>query len=168
MDSTVVNAVFSTLARASFISLKFNFRGMGASEGEFSQGTGEQEDVAAAISLVSSVKEVDLSKMAVVGYSAGAAFGLSIAFEDDRIKALVAISPPLDMFNFNFLQNCPKHKLLISGSRDDFTTQPRFLEFCQTLPEPKEYEIVEAADHFRWRYEDIVAAKVTSFLSSAL
>ena len=168
MDSTVVNAVFSALSRASFISLKFNFRGVGASEGEFSQGRDEQKDVAAAISLVNSVKEVDLSKMAVIGYSAGAAFGLPIAFEDDRIKALVAISPPLDMFNFNFLQNCPKHKLPISGGRDDFTTQPRSLEFCQTLPEPKEYEIVEAADHFWWRYEDIVAATVTSFLFSAL
>jgi hypothetical protein len=168
MESNVVNAISKALSQTSFISLKFNFRGVGVSEGEFSQGIGEQEDVAAAISFVSSVKEVDPSKIALVGYSAGAAFGLPVAVKDDRIKALVAISPPLNMFNFNFLQNCLKHKLLISGSRDDFTPPSRLLEFCQTLPEPKKCEIIEAADHFWWRYEDIIAAKVATFLSSVL
>jgi hypothetical protein len=168
MESNVVNAISKALSQTSFISLKFNFRGVGVSEGEFSQGIGEQEDVAAAISFVSSVKEVDPSKIALVGYSAGAAFGLPVAVKDDRIKALVAISPPLNMFNFNFLQNCLKHKLLISGSRDDFTPLSRLLEFCQTLPEPKKCKIIEAADHFWWRYEDIIAAKVATFLSSVL
>ena len=168
MDNNVVNSLFSALSQASFILLKFNFRGVGGSEGEFSQGIGEQEDVSAAISFVSSVKGVDMKKIAIVGYSAGAAFGLPIGFEDNRIKALVAISPPLDMSDFEFLRNCLKHKLLLSGGQDDFTPSSRFLEFCQMLPEPKEYHVIEAADHFCWGYENIIAIKVTAFLNSVL
>ena len=59
MDNNVVDSICEALAQASLISLKFNFRGVGRSEGEFSQGIGEQEDVAAAISFITTVKEVD-------------------------------------------------------------------------------------------------------------
>ena len=159
---------FATLSRASFILLKFNFRGVRGSEGKFSQGIGEQEDVRAAISFVSEVEGVDLKRMAIVGYSAGAAFSLPVGFEDDRIKALAAISPPLAMSDFEFLRSCLKPKLLISGDSDNFIPSSRFVEFCHTLPEPKEYHIIEGADHFWWGYEDIIAAKVTAFLSSVL
>ena len=168
MDNNVVNSLFVGLSRMSFVLLKFNFRGVGESEGKFSHGVGEQEDAAVAISFISSVKGINLEKLAVAGYSAGAAFGLPVGFRDDRVKALVAISPPLGMSDFEFLRSCIKPKLLISGGEDNFTPESRFLEFCQMLPEPKEYHIVEAADHFWWGYEDIVAAKVGIFLSSVL
>ena len=168
MDNNVVNSLFVALSRMSFAVLKFNFRGVGESEGRFSHGVGEQEDVAAAISFVSEVEELDLTKMAIVGYSAGAAFSLPVGFKDDRIKALVAISPPLGMSDFEFLRNCVKPKLLISGSEDNFIPSSHFLEFCHILPEPKEYHIIEAADHFWWGYEDIIAARVGVFLDSVI
>ena len=168
MNNNVVNSLFATLAGASFILLKFNFRGVGGSEGEFGHGIGEQEDVCAAISFVSEVEGVNLEKMAVVGYSAGAAFSLPVGFKDDRIKALATISPPLGMSDFEFLRNCLKPKLLISGDRDDFIPSSRFVEFCHMLPEPKECHVIEGADHFWWGYEDIIAAKVAAFLNSVL
>ena len=168
MDNNVINSLFAALSRTSFVLLKFNFCGVGGSEGEFSHGIGEQEDVCAAISFISKVEGVDLERMAIVGYSAGAAFSLPVGFKDDRIKALAAISPPLDMSDFEFLRNCLKPKLLISGGQDDFTPSSSFLEFCQMLPEPNEYYIIEAADHFWWGYEDIIAAKVAAFLNSVL
>ena len=168
MDNNVVNSLFEAIARASLIPFKFNFRGVGRSEGEFSQGIGEQEDIAAAISFMSSVKEVDSSKIGLVGYSAGAGFGLPVGFKDDRIKALAALSPPLSMFDFEFLRSCLKPKLLLSGSEDEFTTLRQFLEFCQSLPNPREYDTVEGADHFWWGYEFSIAAKVTAFFARAL
>jgi hypothetical protein len=128
---------------------------------------GEREDVAAAISFIASVKEVDSERIGLIGYSAGAGFGLPVGFEDDRIKALVAISPPLDMFDFEFLRNCFKPKLLLSGDRDNFTSPGQFLEFCQTLPAPKEYQVIEGADHFWWGCEHVAAARAVTFLTSA-
>jgi len=168
MDNNVVYSLSETLTQASFASFKFNFRGVGGSQGEFGQGIGEREDVEAAISFISTVKEVDSKRIGLAGYSAGAGFALPVGFNDARITALAAISPPLPMFEFDFLKSCPKPKLLISGSRDDLIPTDQFLEFCQNLPEPKEYESIEGADHFWWGYESSLAAKVTAFFTRVL
>jgi alpha/beta superfamily hydrolase len=168
MDNNVVNSLSETLIQASLASFKFNFRGVGGSQGEFGQGIGEQEDVEAAISFISTVKAVDSERIGLAGYSAGAGFAFPVGFNDNRIKALAAVSPPLTMFDFDFLKSCPKPKLLISGSRDDLISIRQFLEFCQNLPEPKECESIEGADHFWWGYESSLAAKVTAFFTKVL
>ncbi|HEY4712516.1 MAG TPA: alpha/beta family hydrolase [Dehalococcoidia bacterium] len=168
MDNNVVYSLSEKLTQASLASFRFNFRGVGESQGEFGQGIGEQEDVKAAISFISTVKEVDSKRIGIVGYSAGAGFAFPIGFNDTRIKALAAVSPPLNMFDFDFLKSCPRPKLLISGSRDDLIPVDQFLEFCQNLPEPKECESIEGADHFWWGYESRLAAKVTAFFTKVL
>jgi alpha/beta superfamily hydrolase len=168
MDNNVVSSLSETLAQASLASFKFNFRGVGGSQGKFGQGIGEREDAKAAISFISTVKEVDSERIGLAGYSAGAGFALPVGSNDDRIKALAAISPPLSMSDFDFLKSCPKPKLLISGSRDDLISTEQFLEFCQKLPEPKECESIEGADHFWWGYESSLAAKVTTFFTEVL
>jgi alpha/beta superfamily hydrolase len=168
MDNNVVNSLSETLEQASLASIKFNFRGVGGSQGEFGQGIGEREDVKAAISFISTVKEVDSKRIGLAGYSAGAGFALPVSFNDDRIKALAAVSPPIPMFDFEFLKSCLKPKLLISGSRDDLIPINQFIEFCRNLPEPKECENIEGADHFWWGYESHLAAKVTAFFTKVL
>ncbi len=168
MDNNVVNSLFETLIQASLASFKFNFRGVGRSQGEFGQGIGEREDVEAAISFVSTVKEVDSNRIGLAGYSAGAGFALPVGSNDARIKALVAVSPPLSMFDFDLLKSCHKPKLLIAGNRDSFIPTDQFIEFCQNLPEPKECVSIEGADHFWWGYEPHLAAKVTAFFTKIL
>jgi alpha/beta superfamily hydrolase len=168
MDNNVVYSLSKTLTQASLASFKFNFRGVGGSQGEFGQGIGEQEDVEAAISFISTVKEVDSKRIGLAGYSAGASFALPVGFGDDQIRALAAISPPLLMFDFDFLKSCRKPKLIVSGSRDDLIPNNQFLEFCQNLPEPKECASIEGADHFWWGYESDLAAKVTAFFTKVL
>jgi len=168
MDNNVVSSLSETLTRASLASFKFNFRGVGGSQGEFGQGIGEREDVEAATAFINTVKEVDSKRIGLAGYSAGAGFALPVGFNDDRIKALAAVSPPLPMFDFDFLKSCPKPKLLISGSRDELIPANQFLEFCQNLPEPKECESIEGADHFWWGYESRLAAKVVAFFTKVL
>ena len=168
MDNNVVDSLSETLTQASLVSFKFNFRGVGGSQGESGQGMGEQEDVEAAISFISTVEEVDSERIGLAGYSAGAGFAFPVGFNDARIKALAAVSPPLPMFDFDFLKRCLKPKLLILGSRDSFIPSGEFLEFCQGLPEPKECESIEGADHFWWGYESGLAAKVVAFFIKVL
>ena len=168
MDNNVVYSLSAALTQASLASFKFNFRGVGGSQGAFNQGIGEREDVEAAISYISTVKKIDSKRIGLAGYSAGAAFALPIGSDDVRIKALVAVSPPLPMFDFDFLKGCPKPKLLISGSRDNFIPADQFIEFCQNLPEPKEYENIKGADHFWQGYESSLAARVTAFFIQIL
>jgi alpha/beta superfamily hydrolase len=168
MDNNVVYSLCETLTQTSLASFKFNFRGVGGSQGEFGRGIGEQEDVAAAISFISTVNEVNSERIGLAGYSAGAGFALPVGFQDNRITALAAVSPPFSMFDFYFLKSCLKPKLLISGSRDNFIPTDQFLEFCQNLLEPKECETIEGADHFWWGYESRLAAKVTAFFTRVL
>ena len=168
MDNNVVVSIFEALGGKSLIPFRFNFRGVGESQGEFSHGIGEREDVRAAISFVTSVKEIDSQRIGLVGYSAGAGFALPACFNDDQVKALVAISPPLAMFDFQFLKDCSKPKFLLSGSEDNFTPPAQFLKFCQSLPKPRKCEEVRGADHFWWGYESTVATKVAAFFAEAL
>lgn len=168
MDNNVVCALTEALTQASLVSLRFNFRGVGGSQGEFAQGLGEQADVEAAISFVSKLAQVDPHRIGLAGYSAGAGFALPVGSDDARIKALAAVSPPLDMFDFEFLKNCPKPKLLISGDKDHLISAHEFLEFCGDLPEPKECETIVGADHFWCGYESQLAARVIAFFAKAL
>jgi alpha/beta superfamily hydrolase len=168
MDNNVVSSLCQKLARASLASLRFNFRGVGHSQGEFSCGMGEQQDVEAAISFVSKAHQLDPGRIGLASYSAGAGFGLPVGASDARVKALAAISPPLEMFDFEFLKDCPKPKLIVSGSVDDYTPVGWFLEFCGSLSKPKDCETIEGADHF-WRgYESRLAARVTAFFVRVL
>ncbi len=168
MDNNVVCALTETLTQASFVSFRFNFRGVGNSQGEFARGIGEQVDVEAAISFIGKLIQVDPQRIGLAGYSAGAGFAMPVGSDDARIKALAAVSPPLDMFDFEFLKNCPKPKFLISGDNDDLVSPQAFLEFCGNLPEPRQCETVEGADHL-WRgYESQLAVKVIAFFVKAL
>jgi alpha/beta superfamily hydrolase len=168
MENNVVSELCVALAQASLVAFKFNFRGVGASEGEYGEGIGEQEDVAAAISFLTVVREVDSEKIGLAGYSAGAAFALPVGSTSAQVRALAAISPPLSIFDFESLERCLKPKLLISGGRDEFTPTIRFLQFCQSLPDPKECHNIADADHFWWGYESELASKVTAFFAEVL
>lgn len=168
MDNNVVCSLTQTLTQASFVSFKFNFRGVGKSQGEFGQGIGEQEDVEAAISFMTTVKAVDSRRIGLVGYSAGAGFAFPVGVKDTRIKALAGVSPAFDMFDFGFLKECLKPKLLILGDKDKFTAASEFLEFCRNLAEPKQCEITEGADHFWCGYESRLAARVTDYFVEVL
>ena len=168
MDNNVVRALTERLTQESFVAFRFNFRGVGGSQGEFDQGIGEQADVEATISFVGKLENVDQQRIGLAGYSAGAGFALPVGSDEARIKALAAVSPPLDVFDFEFLKNCLKPKFLISGDKDDFVSAQELLEFCGNLPEPKECEAIEGADHFWWGYESQLAVKVTAFFARVL
>jgi uncharacterized protein len=168
MDNNVVDSICSNLNDRSIISLKFNFRGVGGSEGEFSSGSGEEQDAGAAIEFLLSQKEMDSSRLGLAGYSAGSAWGLAAACRDPRVKAMAAISPPLSMFDYSCLRDCLKPKLMISGTEDQFVPVKPYVSFCQTFPGPTECITINGADHQWWGYEDAMAKKAADFFSRTL
>jgi alpha/beta superfamily hydrolase len=168
MDNNVVDAVCDALTRASIAAFKFNFRGVGHSQGRYDDGRGEGDDARNAINYVSTLKEVDAERLGLCGYSAGAAFSLPACWNNERIKAIAAISPPLEMFDFSFIADCKKPLLLVSGSYDDFTPAERFIAFCADLGESSEQELIVGADHFWQGYEPKLSERVASFFTKAL
>ncbi|MBE9502064.1 MAG: dienelactone hydrolase family protein [Chloroflexi bacterium] len=167
MDSNVVVAVCYALCEKGIAALRFNFRGAGGSEGSFGGGIAEREDVKAAISFVASREEVDLERIGLCGYSFGAIPSFLGALSE-QIQAVAAISPPLALSPFYGLKECSKPKLLISGSEDNFTPSQTFEAFFESLPKPKEREVIAGADHFWWGHEHEVGEVVSSFFVKML
>jgi len=166
MDNNVVDAVCNALVDVSIAAFKFNFRGVGRSQGRYNDGKGEGEDAKNAVKYISTLNEVDAGRIGLCGYSAGAAFALPACWSDEHVQAIAAISPPLDMFDFTFLADCHKPLLLVSGNCDDFTPAERFIAFCGSLGGTSEHEIVVGADHFWQGCEAKLAERVASFFKS--
>ena len=167
MDNNVVYAVCHALCQKGILALRFNFRGVGRSEGMVG-GMGDPEDVVAAISFIISMDKVDVARVGLCGYSAGAVAAFTPSPLDGRIEAAAAISPPLSMVSLDGLKGYEKPKLIVMGSRDDFTRLDDFQLFGDSLAEPKQCEVIPGADHFWWGYEDQVGEVVASFFVSNL
>ena len=168
MDNGVVAAVCHALSEQSLVCLRFNFRGVGKSQGHFGQGLGEQEDAMAAVSFLAAHPAVDPQSLALAGYSFGARIALTVAPKDARVRALALVSPPVSAISPTLLDDWPKPKLLVIGSRDDFILPDEFRHFVHDLSEPKSYQVVEGADHFWWGKEREVGEHLASFLARCL
>lgn len=166
MDNNVILAVASALIDNSIIALVFNFRGVGGSQGSFGDGVAEQEDVVAAISWLASQGEVDVSKVALLGYSFGATVALPVACVDERVRAMALISPPLEPPQLSQLKDCVKPKLIMSGTEDFVVPRQKAELIGREAAEPKQFELVAGADHFWWGDELVLAEKVTAFFAS--
>lgn len=163
MDVNVIRILAQALVSRSIIAFRFNFRGVGRSEGRFGDGIEEQTDVTAALDWLSSQSKVNTTKIGVSGYSFGAAVVLPVTVSDERVKAMAFISLPLADSEFSQLKGCTKPKFLIWGD-SDFIASPQQIElFYRELAEPKELELISGADHFWWGFESALAEKVCAF-----
>lgn len=155
MHNKVVFHTMKALNGFGFPVLRFNFRGTGLSEGEHANGTGEVDDVRAALDWLDS--EFHLPLM-FAGFSFGAAVGLRAACRDARVRAVVGVGTPVAPiaeeseqpreYSFDFLRDCAKPKLFVSGARDQFGPRAKLEALLATLPEPKKLVVIEGADHF--------------------
>jgi alpha/beta superfamily hydrolase len=161
MDNNVVVALQGALAQKGFSTLRFNLRGVGGSEGGWGEGVSEVEDVQAAVTFVAGK---DAGPLYLAGYSFGAYAGVRGVAQDDRVKALVCISPPMAIYDFALLSEEQRPKLIVTGKRDLICPANLVEELFLSLPQPKVLQIVAGADHFWWGIEDQVADYVIDFL----
>jgi alpha/beta superfamily hydrolase len=152
MTNTVITAAVEAAFLEGFSTLRFNFRGVGESGGSYGEGVSEREDVKAAIDYFTTRLKDSSQSLILLGYSFGAWAGIPVAVDDPRIKGMVIISPPLELYDFGFMKGCKKKKLVIAGSGDDYCPLARLKEFYQTLDEPKSLVIIQGADHFYSAY----------------
>ena len=135
------------LVRAGCAVLRFNFRGVGASQGTFTGGPGEKEDYTAALDYMAG-RFPDLHLWAA-GFSFGAWIALETGAVDDRVTVLVGIAPPVTKqgYDFSNTQRSTKPKFFIQGEADDICPLEDMWKFYSALPEPKELVVIDAADH---------------------
>ena len=155
LHNKVVFHTMKALNSFGFPVLRFNFRGAGLSHGAHDQGDGEVEDVRTALDWLDSEFHLPLL---FAGFSFGAAVGLRAACPDPRVKALIGVGTPVApvaadteaprTYTFDFLHDCAKPKLFVSGARDQFGPRARLEALIASLPEPKKLVLIEGADHF--------------------
>jgi alpha/beta superfamily hydrolase len=148
MNHPVITTAAEAASQEGFSTLRFNFRGVGESEGSYGEGVGEREDVKAVADYLYLRLKDNHSPLILVGYSFGAWAGFPVAIEDERFEGMVGIAPPLEIYDFGFLKGCKKKKLFIAGNRDLFCPSSVLEEWYQHLDEPKSLSIIPGADHF--------------------
>jgi len=135
------------LVRIGCAVLRFNFRGVGKSEGTFDEGRGEREDFKAAVDFMAA------RYPGVPIWAAGFSFGSNVALEagavDDRVSALIGIAPPVTRDNYDFTHTLvsTKPKFFVQGSEDELCPLEGMWAFYGKLQEPKELVVVDGADH---------------------
>ncbi len=164
MRNQVLFVAHNTALDEGFATLRFNFRGVGGSGGVYDEGVGEQEDVRSAIEYLTSQMNQGDVPILLVGYSFGAWVGLPVAMEMDQVRGMVAISPPLEIWDFNDLKECEKEKLIIGGDKDDFCPISLLKEWFGQLKEPKSLSIIQGADHFYSFHAYHIAQPLREFL----
>ncbi len=168
MYSNVVIGVSERLTANGIAVLRFNFRGVGESEGAFDWGSGETDDAEAAVEELSLVEGVDASRIGLAGYSFGASVTLQAAMSSSTIQAIAAIAcPAAQMRAFSGLEIL-QPKLFVMGDHDHNFPIDQFRFLTRRYADPCESEVVTGADHFFRGSESEVGEAVTRFFTTWL
>jgi alpha/beta superfamily hydrolase len=149
MHNKVVYHAMKTLTGLGIPVLRFNFRGVGASEGQHDDGQGEQDDVRTALDWLTS----EFSRpILFAGFSFGSAVGMRVCCPDPRVLGLVALGIPVAhdtrRYEYPWLASCSKPKLFISGSRDEYGPKDGVEAIVSRAAGDNTLVWVEGADHF--------------------
>ena len=147
MDNPVVIRAVEVAQAAGLATLRFNFRGAGASEGVHDRGVGELQDARAALAALAGMLPAD-RPCALAGYSFGAWVSAQVAMADapsPPIAALGLVAPPLGMLDWGFARAVPQ-MLLVAGSRDSYCSLDALKELAGRLP-GAERQVIDGADH---------------------
>jgi uncharacterized protein len=165
LHNKVVFRAARGLEAANVATLRFNFRGAGASGGQFEGGEGEQEDVTAAIQWVK--KKHPGLKLIVGGFSFGSWVATRVACELPEIDALFLIGTPVNKYDFGYLRHCEKPMLFIHGTQDEHGDVNKLEKLTQGIRNA-ESVIVTGADHFFTKQLEAVEETVRGWAEELL
>ena len=171
MHNKVVFRAAKALNECGFETLRFNFRGVGLSTGEFDEGRGECADAQAALDYLLD-NQRNAREVIVAGFSFGSIVGLRVGCSDERVDKLIAIGAParlLLMDNPDFLASCAKPKLFIHGVEDDVAPLAPLEEFLATLPSLSDFKIerIAGAGHFFDNHAGELMQTIKNFVGGA-
>ncbi|MCC6734607.1 MAG: alpha/beta hydrolase [Bauldia sp.] len=156
MNNQIAYQLFYMFARRGFAVLRFNFRGVGRSQGAFDHGTGELSDAAAALDWAQTVHP-EAAGCWVAGFSFGAWIGMQLLMRRPEIAGFISIAPPANLHDFTFLAPCPSSGLIIHGDQDKVVPPKDVQTLVDKLKTQKgikiEHTIMKGANHF---FEDRV------------
>jgi len=117
MNNPVTYNLHYAFRELGFTAMRFNFRGVGRSQGAYDHGVGELSDAASALDYLQSMHE-GAKACWVAGFSFGAWIGMQLLMRRPEITGFVSVAPPANMYDFSFLAPCPSSGLIINGEAD--------------------------------------------------
>ncbi|MBQ8480933.1 MAG: alpha/beta hydrolase [Alphaproteobacteria bacterium] len=150
MNNKVVYSLFSCFKDLGFSVLRFNFRGVGRSQGQFENGQGELSDATVALDWLQNMNP-DAKQCWIAGYSFGAWIGLQLLMRRPDINNFIAVSPPANEKDFSFLAPCPASGLIVQGGQDEIVVPSMVETMARRLNQQRNVEIdfamIEDGDH---------------------
>jgi hypothetical protein len=146
MHNKVVYRLARGLRKSICVVLRFNYRGVNLSEGEYDDGIGETDDAREALRELE--RRYPGLPLLVAGFSFGARVALRLASQEATITRVIAAGFPTRIAERDFVYQVRVPKYFVHSTHDEFGPQPAFQEFFESLLEPKSLEWVEAGDHF--------------------
>ena len=145
LDHPVVSEIAHALYRRGYASLRFNWRGVGGSQGRVGG-----DPAAAAADYAAALEHVEQTLDAPIigaGYSFGAATALRVALHDGRIRRLVLVAPPLAMIESLAVESLAVPVHIVVGERDPYAPTDRLADWAESL-QSAELRVIPGADHF--------------------
>ena len=151
MNHQIVYQIYYAFVHRGFSALRFNFRGVGRSQGGFDHGIGELSDAAAALDWAQSVN-TEARSCWIAGFSFGAWIGMQLLMRRPEIEGFISIAPPANLYDFSFLAPCPSSGLIIHGDKDAVVPPRDVTNLVEKLKTQKgiviEQKVVAGANHF--------------------
>jgi len=151
MNNKVVYTLYHAFVRRGYSALRFNFRGVGRSQGVFDRGEGELSDAASALDWLQTYNP-NASACWIGGFSFGAWIGMQLLMRRPEIDGFISVAPPANQCDFTFLAPCPASGLIVQGDQDQLVPLEPVQKLITKLMHQRdikiEYKIIPGADHF--------------------
>ncbi len=171
MNNPVTYALFQSFVNRGFSVLRFNFRGVGRSQGAFDAGIGELSDAAAALDWLQS-QNPDAPQCWIGGFSFGAWIAMQVLMRRPEIEGFISVAPPANMYDFTFLAPCPSSGIIIQGKADEVVTPPAVQKLVDKLKTQRHITIdhveIDGANHFFESEMPEMMGAVDSYLDKRL
>ena len=145
MYDMVVETIVHVYQIKGYSTLKFNFRGVGNSQGHYDNGIGEQKDVLTALSYLF---EIGIKKIDLAGYSFGAWVNAHAIRDDASVENMVMVSPPVEFMAFQSISAIDCLKFVVTGSKDNIAPAELIKKMLPVWNQKARFEIIDGADHF--------------------
>ena len=151
MNNKVIYALYHEFVERGFSVLRFNFRGVGRSQGSFDHGTGELSDAASALDWAQTINP-EARACWVAGFSFGAWIGMQLLMRRPEVEGFISIAPPANLYDFSFLAPCPSSGLIVHGEKDAVVPPKDVNTLVEKLKTQKgiviDQQIIPGANHF--------------------
>jgi hypothetical protein len=171
MNHPIVMAMYNSFVKRGFAVLRFNFRGVGRSQGVFDNGIGELSDAASALDWMQQFNP-EAHTTWVGGFSFGAWIGMQLLMRRPEVKGFISIAPPANMYDFSFLAPCPSSGIIVDGEADEVVPGAAVQKLVDKLKTQRhitiEHQTIPGANHFFQNEMVELMASVDGYLDMRL